>query len=293
MAEKRLAFLDLLKIISIVLVILFHFLYQITSNESLRALGFVGVSLFFIVSGYSLAKNYPDHITFSFKWFFKRYVKLASVYYLAIIIIVILFFRQSYSGNLFLNLLAHFTFTDSLFRDYSYGIISPAWFLAPLIVYYLIFPFLNKLIKNNWKIIIPLFFASLLVRCIHTGDYTSTNALFFIGEFCFGIALAHYRNIWLMLIPSILIFIMPIMYLPFVIFFVSQYIQNKYLPSKILAVISGQIILLFLFHEALINILLDKWQIYSIPKYLSLAIYLIFVVITPYLSKRIQKSLSI
>lgn len=288
MAKERFAFLDILKVLSIFLVILFHFWYQITLNNSLRAIGFIGVSLFFIISGFSLAKNYPEQTKFSFKWFLKRYLKIASVYYIALILIVILFVKQSYSGNLFFNLLSHFTFTDSLFTQFNYGIISPAWFLTPLIVYYLLFPWLNRVIKSNWKIIIPIFVATAIIRIIY-GGFVSTNFLFFLAEFCFGIAIAYNKKISIIVVPIIIILVQPIMYLPFFIFFLLSFIRNKYIESKTTTWISGQIIFLFLFHEALIYLIFDKWHIYSLSKPLGIIVYLAAVVIAVFLSNKIQK----
>ena len=252
MRKERVVFLDILRVISIFLIVLFHFWYQSTLDNSLRAIGFVGASLFFIISGFSLAKNYPEHTGFSLKWFLKRYLKIASVYYVALVLIVILFLKQSYSGNLFLNLLSHFTFTDSLFPQFSYGIISPAWFLAPLIVYYLIFPFLNGVIKKDWKIIIGIFIVSALIRFFNSGDYTSMNPLFFLAEFCFGIAIAHNKKIYMMATPIIFVLVQPIMYIPFAIFYMLSFVKNEYVSSKIVIWISNQIIFIFLFHEALI-----------------------------------------
>jgi peptidoglycan/LPS O-acetylase OafA/YrhL len=291
MAKERLVFLDILKIISIVLVISFHFLYQLTLDNSLRSVGFVGVSLFFIISGFSLAKNYSHHTNFSFKWFLKRYLKIASAYYVALILIIILFAKQCYSGNLFLNLLAHFTFTDSFFPQFSYGIISPAWFLAPLIVYYFLFPFLNKIIKNNWKLIFIPFIFSVAIRLLYSESYVSTNFLFFLGEFCFGIAFAYSRKIWLMIIPLIIILVQPLMYIPFMIFFLFSFVENKHLSSKTITWISGNIIFLFLFHEALINLIFNKWQIYNLSGSISIIVYITLVASSIYLSNIIQKAL--
>jgi hypothetical protein len=218
-------------------------------------------------------------------------LKIASVYYIALILIVILFAKQSYSGNLFLNLLSHFTFTDSIFPQFNYGIISPAWFLAPLIVYYLLFPWLNRAIKNNWKIIIPIFIATAIMRIIY-GEYVSTNFLFFLAEFCFGIAIAYNKKMSIIAVPIIIVFVQPIMYIPFVIFYAFSFIKNKHASSKIVTLISGQIIFLFLFHEALIYLIFNKWHIYALSKPLGIVVCLIAIVIAAYISNKIQKGLT-
>jgi peptidoglycan/LPS O-acetylase OafA/YrhL len=104
--------IDILKLISILLVIIFHFLYEFSFNNNLRVLGFIGISLFFIISGYLLAKKYPEIETFSFKWLSKRIVRIISIYYPALIILIIIFGKQIYSGSVIKNLGFHFLFID-------------------------------------------------------------------------------------------------------------------------------------------------------------------------------------
>lgn len=290
MKKERFCFVDLVKVLAIFLVILFHLLYQITLNNSLRMIGFAGVSLFFIASGFTLAKNYPNYEKFSFKWFVKRYIKIATMYYLALILIVVLFFTQSYSGNLFLNLFSHFAFIESFFSNFSYGIISSAWFLAPLLAYYLLFPFLNKIIKKNWMFFVPILILSVLVK-FFLHSYTSSNILFFLGEFCFGIAFAYRPKIDLVALSLITILVQPVMFLPFAIFFLFSFIKNKDLDYSAIRFISSQTLVLFLFHEALIYLILNRWHIYFIPKYLAIVLYLLLVLVVVYLAGKIQKSI--
>ncbi|VVB80305.1 Acyltransferase family protein [uncultured archaeon] len=289
MAKERFAFVDLVRVIAIFLIVLFHFWYQITFDESLRTIGFVGVSLFFIASGYTLTKHYSNHVSFSFKWFFRRILKIALIYYLALVLVALLFGRQAYSGNLFFNLLAHFSFTDSFFPEYSYGLISPAWFFAPLVVLYLFFPYINKIIKKNWFFILPAFVITFLFR-FYNPFFTSTNFLFFLAEFCFGIAFAYRRSLLLVLVSLLIIFIRPVMVLPFVLFYILSFTDHVS-DFNLLRIISKYSVAIFLFHEALMNLIFDKWQIFYFSKVYSILIFVGVSIFVTYLSSILQRKI--
>jgi len=143
MDKNRAVFIDLAKTIGILAVILFHVAYEISLNNELRPIGFIGVSLFFIASGFVLAKKYAGLEFFSFKWIYRRYLKIALIYYPALIAIAVLLGNQTYTGSIIKNLIVHFSFLDAYFSDVQYSIISPAWFFAPLMGLYLLFPYLN------------------------------------------------------------------------------------------------------------------------------------------------------
>ena len=97
--EERLVSIDLLRVIAIVLIIGFHLVYNFNHDSSIRPVGFLGVSLFFIISGFMLAKKYPLLEKFSAPWFLKRYIRIASLYYLALIFLVFLFGKQIIRGQ--------------------------------------------------------------------------------------------------------------------------------------------------------------------------------------------------
>jgi peptidoglycan/LPS O-acetylase OafA/YrhL len=55
MKTKRINSIDILKALAIILVVWFHFQYQATGDNALRIWGFMGVSIFFIASGFLLS----------------------------------------------------------------------------------------------------------------------------------------------------------------------------------------------------------------------------------------------
>jgi len=293
---NRINSIDLIRTIAIILVIGFHFLFklscikQVGCDNSLRPIGFVGISLFFIISGYMLARKYPEHKEFSLKWFLKKYIKIASLYYITLIVIAVLFFHQSFSGSLFNNLIVHFLFLDYFFSSYSYSIISSAWFLFPLIVFYFFYPFLNKFVKKNILWLLVFFIIMDIVRYAD-GNYTSLSPLFFLGEFCFGIAFAKGEKTKSLVISTLTIFIKPIMFISYPIFYFLMYFNIDKLNLKIINFIGKYTFTLFLFHEAFIEVILSSWRIGNLSKGLALTILTIIMIATVYASKRIENYL--
>jgi peptidoglycan/LPS O-acetylase OafA/YrhL len=284
--KTRIASIDILRILAIVFVVVFHAYYHISHDNSLRQLGFLGISLFFIISGFILAKNYPKLENFSFRWFFKRFVRIASLYYLALLTILILFSTQSYSGNIFLELGAHLLFLDPLFKSTAFGIISPAWFLTPLIALYILFPYINRYMRKDTRVLIIAFLFTFLLRFLNADIFSSINPLFYLAEFCFGIAFAYRKNHYNLLLPLFLIFISPIMAVPYLIFYLVYSLDIK--SNKVTAWIGSNTLFFFLFHEAFINLSFGRWHILSFSKPLSLTILAIAALLALYISKEIQ-----
>lgn len=285
--SERIGSIDLLRALAIFLIICFHLAYDLHQNNSIRIVGFIGVSLFFIISGFLLAKKYPYQEGLSLRWFFKRYLKIASIYYVSLLAIVLLFGKQVYFGSLWKNLIYHFFFLDFLSENISYGIISPAWFIVPLIGLYILFPYLNKYTKKTPWFLASVFIVMALTR-IHYGTFTEFNPLFFIGEFCFGIACAYGMERKALLISLITILVLPIMVIPFLIFFFVFSLDWKFLPDKVLGIIGANTVLLFLFHEAVIKVALGKWEIYPLGRFNSLFLIFAFMIGSSYISGRMQ-----
>jgi peptidoglycan/LPS O-acetylase OafA/YrhL len=288
-SNSRFGSVDVIRIIAILSVIIFHYLYLVTSENSLRKLGFIGVSLFFIVSGYLLSKKYPNLDKFSLKWFLKRYIRIASLYYLALIALVLLLGSQIYYGSLFENLSLHFLFLDFLSPTTSYGIISLAWFLIPLMGLYLLFPYLNNLMKKNSNLLFLMFYIMIAIRFLadfNLISYSFYAPLFYLGEFCFGISFAYNKKNLALLSSLFVIIIQPFMFLPFAIFYLIMMIN---IPSnRILSFIGANTLTLFLFQEAFIAVYMGRWNIYSLNKTYALVLLVIVVVILVYISKIIQ-----
>ncbi|MBU0906990.1 MAG: acyltransferase [Nanoarchaeota archaeon] len=286
--NKRLNSIDLLRVLAIVLVLAFHLLFEFTCSDSLRYLGFVGISLFFIVSGFLLAKKYPDLENFSPKWFFHRYIKIAPLYYLSLIMVILLFSRQAFYGSMLKNLIYHFLFIDFISEQTAYSIISPAWFLIPLIGLYILFPYLNRIMKRAPGALLIIFILMTVLR-IDKGTLTGFSPFFFIGEFCFGILVAHQKKNPILLSSLLTYLIMPVMVLPFAIFYAIYHFRISVPAHAVTSFIGANTLALFLFHESFIKTALGKWIIFSLPQIPGLAVLAVATFLTITVSKKIEK----
>lgn len=278
-SETTLPWIDALRVIAIIAVIGFHVAYEFNPSSTLRPIGFFGVSLFFIISGFVLANRYQNVSIFDFSWYTKRWLKLASLYYPTLVVLIVLFSTKTIQQNLY-DLFMHFVFLDFLSADTIYSIISPAWFIVPLVGLYALFPFLNLILKKHPEFIIPFSSISFMLRFLE-GNFTSFSPLYFLSDFCFGIIFAQVfiptfdpaktRKCWLL--PSLVTgFITPVMALSYPLFYVFSKLK---IPSFLLPAISfiaTHTFELFLFHESILQVLLGKWHILGQEKVLSLVI---------------------
>lgn len=171
--SKRYSFIDLVRIIACLAIIIYHFLntlaaYGIRQCESIQFLyktknmnmATVAVGLFFMISGSGLMLSSDSKESFSVSDFFKRrIIKIFIPYYVSYVLYVLIqliVFKNSFS-NLFGGIpLYSSVFTVLGIDGYlsQYGIKTfylgiGEWFIFPLLVMYLLFPVLRKLIKKN------------------------------------------------------------------------------------------------------------------------------------------------
>ena len=282
--EERMVWLDVVRVLAIVLVVSFHIAYELNPDPNLRIFGFFGVSLFFIASGFALAAHYPKLTSFDLGWFWKRYVKIASLYYPALIVIVFLFSSQTYYGGIN-DLFLHLLFLNFLSPDRAFSIISPSWFIIPLLGLYLLFPYLNRFAQS--KFFLSLAFLLTLVFRLYNPGWTSFSPLFFIGDFCFGISLAKRENI--LLLSSLLVaFVEPGMALPFIIFYALHFLRPSNNPvTGLFTFISNHTFEFFLFHESIIMVVFSGWRVFSLNLFLSLLVLLLSMLAVICLSRAI------
>jgi peptidoglycan/LPS O-acetylase OafA/YrhL len=287
MSDGRIAWVDIARVIAIVLVVGFHVAYEFTLDNGLRPIGFLGVSLFFIASGYMLAMKYPQLDSFSLNWLKKRWLRVATVYYPALVCVSLLFI----GGDLYArarDLAMHFLFLNWTSPDLAYSIISPAWFLVPLMGLYILFPFLNRIMRKSAWFLLPAFLLTIAYRHI-VGGIVDFSPIFFLGEFCFGIAVAHGEKRWqvlgLALLPAL---VSPVMAVPFGLFVLLGSLGAGVgaLPG-ILVVIAANTFEIFLFHESVMKTALGEWSILGQGVAMSLAILAAAIALTMLASKQL------
>ncbi len=265
--DARIGWVDAGRFLAALLVVGFHVAYEFTLDPALRILGFFGVSIFLMLSGFSLASRYPDTTTFNIGWLKRRWLRIATVYYPALTAVYLLFTWQVTDAGVY-ALLAHFLFIDFLFPQTAYAIISPAWFIIPLMGLYVLFPFLNAAMKRwKWSVVLA-FVVMVAVRWMAQGDLTSFSPLFFLGEFCFGIAVARGNRVPAYAGALIALFPNPLMALPYVAFWLLPLADRM---GRLLAPIARRTLEIFLLHEAFMKAAVGKWSFYGQGVAISLA----------------------
>lgn len=226
MRKERLYYLDLIKLIAVAAVFMIHYKKALESsgisfsNQILPEtvfslyLGAYGVSLFFIVSGAVLMYMYGDRNIDLGVYFKKRFLGIYPMFWLAFALFFVVkwlcqphFERGIRRGTILFTLLG---------IDGQAGIYTPTfymlgeWFLAVIIVLYILFPVLKKLmLRAPWLTLI--IFTALTLLSVYTwnDDILSVDAFFFhrIPEFLFGMAFVQYikKVKWYMLVPALII----------------------------------------------------------------------------------------
>jgi peptidoglycan/LPS O-acetylase OafA/YrhL len=150
---KHLPVLDGLRGVAILMVVCFH-LWQQSWLDLGRALhlpidiyffplaGFLGVELFFFLSGFCLALT---PMTSGRVYFLRRAWKIVPSYLLAL---VVAFAFSAHDRNAF-QLLTHLTFTHSWFFETHYGISGVLWSLAVEVQFYCLLPLIAPTFRRH------------------------------------------------------------------------------------------------------------------------------------------------
>jgi len=156
--------IDIIKALAIILIVLGHLhffinleYYQVFLEYYSSIISFIGLSLFFFVSGFSLYYNYSSIKSFKEikNYYYKRAVRIFPLFWFETILLVI--WTLFYSGIFINDKVTLFTFTVSilglqgLVTNYAVGFF--AWFIGVLLLYYFIYPFIVKS-KNIFNIIL-------------------------------------------------------------------------------------------------------------------------------------------
>lgn len=224
MIAKRVEFIDFAKGFAILSIVIFHYLQPYASGLWAKAImvGGAGVHLFFILSGFGLGLSSTNNINF-FSFLKKRFTKLLTPYFLAILLIILTnYVVPIYVENTLYAIGGHFLlykmFDENIIGSYGYHF----WFVSTIIQLYIFYPLIinikNKLSSKYFLI------GSLAVSIIYwitislleLSEKRIFNSFFlqYLWEFSLGIVIAEKyidgkdrfftKNIYILALTSIL-----------------------------------------------------------------------------------------
>ncbi|SEK45811.1 Peptidoglycan/LPS O-acetylase OafA/YrhL, contains acyltransferase and SGNH-hydrolase domains [Pseudobutyrivibrio ruminis] len=168
MGRKYRCELDIIKGISIIMVIITHYNRGGLLNdrwEYLFSLGARGCQIFFVISAYLTAKGiknkFPEGLSFyAYKqWIKSKIIRLWPLYCIALVSQLIVIGRQGNyrSGEQIINnsnIIAHFLLLHDVFPGWCNSILSIEWYIGVLFLFYLIAPFLLLNIAEKRKVVL-------------------------------------------------------------------------------------------------------------------------------------------
>jgi peptidoglycan/LPS O-acetylase OafA/YrhL len=177
-----------------------RFMYNFIFNE-----GHIGVSFFFILSGFILAYNYQDGIlkkTKSKKKFYiARFARIYPLHILTFIISIPIIFLKAEQDRtlLFWQGITNISLTQSFIplREIYFSFNSPSWSISNEMFFYITFPFLIIFLKKSKKNILTLLFLfltliTLIILIVPKNYYQGifyVNPLIRIIDFIIGIVI--------------------------------------------------------------------------------------------------------
>lgn len=218
-----------------------------------------GLTFFFILSGFILTYNYihffEKRLDISiFKFYLKRIIKIYPIH----IITLILSFKviDIYSFN-WTKLLTHIFLSQSFTANpyYYFYFNSLAWFLSDLMLFYLLFPFILRLISKinlnyHYKIVglILITLAYLAIYILITGKTSNIHYFYYIAPY-------------VRIIDFMTGIIIGLIYIK-----IGQKIKNNYLLITLIQIISVLLLLILLFYVKYIPAIF-RWDLFFIPIY--------------------------
>jgi peptidoglycan/LPS O-acetylase OafA/YrhL len=194
--KKRLPEIDILKSLAIFSILMAHMHIYIVNIDLIKIydsyFASFGLSIFFFVSGYTLA--YSDIVSKSslFTFYKKRVYRIFPLYWASLLSLVILFeVLKLNAGNVvpyqidFINFLVHFLALQVFFPDYQ---IQSMWFIGTILLYYFLY---SIFISSSKKLLYSLIYSLLIIlplALLHLlFNLVSINVFLYYGIFLCGV----------------------------------------------------------------------------------------------------------
>lgn len=166
--KNRIHSLDILRGIAALSILIFHYLgsaldIELPASSILPRMGYYGVSIFYVLSGLTLAlvyKNKVNTVEESNRYLLKRILRIYPLMILTMVLTIL--YRKPYDiSTIFLNVTGLFGFFD-----YANYIGTGMWSIGNELVFYIFFPFILYLFEHkkvSFNVVYGLGFLSFLV----------------------------------------------------------------------------------------------------------------------------------
>lgn len=156
--KGRMQSIDFLKGIAIIMVILVHSSQKIVGMPEIiyriTSWGETGCQLFFVLSGYLLTYSWQQRRRSIKEFYWSRWLSIGPAFYLAITFWVTVGYIQyfiDYTKGFPVNgsvsaIAANILLLNGLFADANNNVVPGGWFIGALVILYLMYPILNKII---------------------------------------------------------------------------------------------------------------------------------------------------
>lgn len=325
MKKERIFYLDFIKVISTILILVYHFYkylehfciegidkifyYTINGTEH-GAIALNGLASFFIISGVALMYQYSEKINYK-EYAIKRFKSIYPMFWIAYICVALYdyFIMQRIFGLPLYKFLLTIVGIDGYFMFLSPNFYKVGeWFLGAMIFLYILFPLCRKIIKKNKKIAtITIIILAILTMIVLTYypfkmDY-KRNILVCFFLFMLGIYFAEYiKDVkWYQALILLVLYIIFRtvnfsfldgkfqIYIPAVIsFFLFVYV-SKFITNKfikkVFEVLSKYSYAIFLLHSFVIKEVLTMFEGKTLSNIEGIGVFFIIVAIIAILSK--------
>ena len=300
MSKKRLFYLDFVRAIAAISIVITHFnaryLYLnppmpekavITTTVSNIYIGGWGVSLFFIISGEALMYVYGENCDVK-KFYKKRFISIYPMFWMAYVVAFLYLFYTNKTipgeGTPKINMIFSVLGFDGLLAEnFAMFYVLGEWFLGAIILLYLIFPILRELVLKKPVItVIGVLTIYFLIVFFYDGNFNSAKIIFTrLPEIMFGMYFVKWgRKVnWKFAVLSVMILILNSIIKPewsvnlqttyvgiasfIVLVYLLYYLENV-VVKKICNTISKYSYSIFLVHHVIIAKMMSTFDLVSI-----------------------------
>jgi peptidoglycan/LPS O-acetylase OafA/YrhL len=161
MALKRLEFLDSLRGIAAIYVIVYHMLHVPQPNLEAPPWAFhiahwggTGVTLFFVVSAFSLFYTMPLRLKEErplLSFYLHRFCRIAPLFYLWIVLSMMRDWLMFSAHHPLWSILASGAFVFNFIPGFQEGLVWAGWTIGVEILFYALFPLIYRRVRNVWE----------------------------------------------------------------------------------------------------------------------------------------------